>query len=69
MKSPSSCSSIPRTADRLQTHLEAMLQMLKTNPHMGCKVYVWSRAKGLAVQEPAVYGDLPGLIEKAMKEK
>lgn len=46
-----------------------MLQMLKTNPHMGCKVYVWGRAKELAVQEPAVYGDLPGLIEKAMKEK
>ncbi len=54
-------------ADRLQTQLNHMLQMLKTNPHMGCKVYVWGRAKELAVQEPATFGRLPELLTKEME--
>lgn len=55
-------------ADRLQRQLTAMVHMLKVCPYDGAKVYMWSKAKNLAHEEPDVYGELPRLLENAMKE-
>lgn len=46
-----------------------MVHMLKVCPYDGAREYFKHKAQAYAKWDPKVYGELPRLLESAMKEK